>query len=104
VNITARRREADAASTELARSARAWSRGTRVLRAWFARHRGAAIVGGGAAAGFATSMLPIAPLLRVLSALAGTVSLMLEGPFLRLLAARVPDQRAGEHAREATSP
>jgi hypothetical protein len=34
-----------------------------------------------------TSLLPVAPLLRLVSALAGTVSLMLEGPFLRLLSA-----------------
>ena len=104
MSLQARRRQADTASTELARSARAWSRGTRELRAWFVRHRASAIVGGGVAAGFATSMLPIAPLLRLLSAMAGTVSLMLEGPFLRLLAGRVPDRRDDEHAREATSP
>ncbi|HEV7490344.1 MAG TPA: hypothetical protein VGO25_06030 [Rhodanobacteraceae bacterium] len=82
-----RRKQADAALSTLEHRERAWRTNTRVVRAWFMEHRAGMIVGGGLGAGFATSLLPIAPLLRLVSALAGTVSLMLEGPFLRLLSA-----------------
>lgn len=82
-----RRRDADEAFAALERQQRAWSADTRVVRAWCARHRAALIVGGGASAGFAVSLLPLAPLLRLASALAGAASLMIEGPLLRMMAA-----------------
>ncbi len=82
-----RRKEANAALSMLEGRERAWRANTHIVRAWFMRHRAGVIVGVGAGAGFVTSFLPIAPLLRLVSALAGTVSLMLEGPLLRLLSA-----------------
>ena len=88
-----RRREAAAAFAELRRREHAWSAHTREIRAWTVRHRAGVIVGGGIAAGLTTSLLPLAPLLRLLSALAGTVSLMVEGPFLRFLARQATDDR-----------
>lgn len=82
-----RREEANAALSTLEHRGRTWRANTRVMRGWFMRHRAGVIVGVGAGAGFVTAFLPVAPLLRLVSALAGTVSLMLEGPFLRLLSA-----------------
>lgn len=82
-----RREEANVALSTLERRERAWRAHTHIVRGWFRRHRAGVIVGVGAGAGFVTSLLPVAPLLRLVSALAGTVSLMLEGPFLRLLSA-----------------
>lgn len=87
MKLLARRKQAQAALAALERSERAWRLNTRTVRAWCTRHRAGVIVGGGVSAGLVSSMLPIAPLLRLLSALAGTASLMLEGPFLRLLSA-----------------
>jgi len=87
VILMARRREADAAFVEATRRKRIWLAMTRDARAWIMRHRAGVIVGGGFAAGLTTSLLPVAPLLRLASAFVGTLSLMLEGPFLRLLAA-----------------
>lgn len=86
-----RRRTAEAALVEVRRRERVWSSSTRGIRRWAERHRAGVIMGGGFAAGFTTSLLPIAPLLRLFSALAGTASLMLEGPFLRFLAAHHAD-------------
>lgn len=85
--LLARRREADAALIETRKRERVWYAVTHDVRAWCTRHRAGVIVGGGFATGIATSLLPIAPLLRLASAFAGTVSLMLEGPFLRMLSA-----------------
>jgi hypothetical protein len=100
VILLARRREADAALLEARTRERVWYRVTRDARAWCVRHRAGVIVGGGFAAGLATSLLPIAPLLRLASAFAGTVSLMLEGPFLRLLATSHGEaSRAGADAK-----
>jgi hypothetical protein len=87
VILLARRREADAAWMEARTRGRVWHAITHDARAWCVRHRAGVIVGGGLAAGLTTSLMPIAPLLRLASAFAGTVSLMLEGPFLRLLTA-----------------
>jgi hypothetical protein len=91
VILVARRREADAAFIEARRRERVWFAMTHDARAWCVRHRAGVIVGGGFAAGLTTSLMPIAPLLRLASAFVGTVSLMLEGPFLRLLAASQRD-------------
>ncbi len=82
-----RRRDADAAFLETRAREHVWRAVTRDTRAWCVRHRAGVIVGGGGFAGLATSLMPIAPLLRLASAFAGTVSLMLEGPFLRMLSA-----------------
>ena len=86
-----RRRAADAALAETLTRKRIWRTITHDTRAWCARHRAGVIVGGGFFAGLTTSLLPVAPLLRLASAFAGTVSLMLEGPFLRLLSAAHQD-------------
>ena len=85
--LLARRREADAAWMEARTRGRVWHAITHDARAWCVRHRAGVIVGGGLAAGLTTSLMPIAALLRLASAFAGTVSLMLEGPFLRMLSA-----------------
>lgn len=87
MKLLERRKAANAALSTLERRERSWRAHTRVVRGWFVRHRASVIVGVGAGAGFVTSLLPVAPLLRLISALAGAVSLMLEGPFLRLLSA-----------------
>ena len=87
MKLLARRRQADAALATLQKRERAWRTNTRVVRAWCMRHRAGLIAGGGVGAGFVTSMLPIAPLMRLISGLAATASVMLEGPFLRLLTA-----------------
>ena len=99
-----RRKEADAALAEAESRTRAWRAATRGVRAWGARHRASMIVGGGFAAGLATSLLPIAALLRLASAFAGTVSLMLEGPFLRLLSAAHRDAARERADRAAPAP
>jgi hypothetical protein len=101
VRLLDRRKEADAALSTLERRERSWRTNTRVMRAWFMQHRAGVIVGGGFGAGFATSLLPIAPLLRLVSALAGTMSLMLEGPFLRLLSAAHREAASAEPATTA---
>jgi hypothetical protein len=96
-----RRRQADAAFAETLARERAWRVATRDVRAWLGRHRASALVGGGFATGLATSLLPIAAVLRLASAFAGTVSLMLEGPFLRLLSAahrHAQQERSGDTA------
>jgi len=87
VKLLERRKEANVALSTLEHRERIWRANTRVVRGWFTRHRAGVIVGVGAGAGFVTSLLPVTPLLRLVSALAGAVSLMLEGPFLRLLSA-----------------
>jgi len=87
VKLLERRKQANDAMSTLVLREHAWRAHTSVVRGWFARHRAGVIVGVGAGAGFVTSLLPIAPLLRLVSALARTMSLMLEGPFLRLLSA-----------------
>lgn len=87
MKLVARRAEANAAFVEALARERAWRAATRGVRAWATRHRASVIVGSGFVTGLATSLLPIAAVLRLASAFAGTVSLMLEGPFLRLLAA-----------------
>jgi hypothetical protein len=87
VKLIARRAEATAAFIELERRKGAWSQSTRVVRAWCARHRAGVIVGGGFATGLITTLLPVAPIMRLVSAAAGAASLMLEGPLLRLLMA-----------------
>jgi hypothetical protein len=104
VNLVTRRREADAAFVEAKVRTRDWRRATRDVRAWSARHRASMIVGGGFAAGLATSLLPIAALLRLASAFAGTVSLMLEGPFLRLLSAAHRNAARDQADRTAPAP
>lgn len=101
MNVIARRRAADVAFAETRVRELAWRRATRDVRAWGTRHRAGVIVGGGLAAGLATSLLPIAALLRLASAFAGTVSLMLEGPFLRMLSTahrHAQHERAGDTA------
>lgn len=101
--LTARRRAANAAFVETQTRERVWRAVTHDARAWCARHRAGVIVGGGFAAGLTTSLLPIAPLLRLASAFAGTVSLMLEGPFLRMLSAAHRDAARGPADPAATS-
>ena len=91
MKVIARRREAQAAFADAEHRLGVWERKTREVRAWSARHRAGVIVGGGIAAGMATSLLPIAALMRLASAFAGAASLMLEGPFLRLLTAHRGD-------------
>lgn len=86
-----RRRAADLAFAAARHREHVWSAATRSVRAWSKQHRAAVIVGAGFTTGLATSLLPIAALLRLASAFAGTASLMLEGPFLRLLAAQRQD-------------
>jgi hypothetical protein len=103
VILVTRRREADAALAEAFVRERVWRARTRNLRAWVMRHRAGVIVGGGFTAGLATSLLPITALLRLASAFAGTVSLMLEGPFLRLLST-AHRQAQQEHAASGTAP
>ncbi len=90
-----RRRQANAAFAETRTRERVWRALTHDTRAWCMRHRAGVIVGGGFFAGLATSLMPIAPLLRLASAFAGTVSLMLEGPFLRMLSAAHRDASRG---------
>ena len=102
MKLIERRREADKAFAAVRHRERRWALTTRTMRAWSARHRAAVIVGSGFTAGLATSLLPIAALLRLASAFAGTASLMLEGPFLRLLAAQRRDASA-ERAPPSTS-
>jgi hypothetical protein len=85
--LVQRRLAADAAFVVARKREIEWRFGTARVRAWSLRHREALIVSGGFFTGFATSRLPIAAIMRLTSALAGTASLMLEGPFLRLLAA-----------------
>lgn len=83
-----RRRAADLAFLSVRHREHVWANATRSVRTWARHHREAVIVGAGFTTGFATSMLPIASLMRLASAFAGTASLMLEGPFLRMLAAQ----------------
>jgi len=94
MKLIERRREADEAFAEVRHREHRWAAATRTVRAWSARHRAAVIVGSGFTAGLATSLLPIAAVMRLASAFAGTASLMLEGPFLRLLAAQRRDAPA----------
>lgn len=96
MRLVVRRREADAALAEMRLRESVWRAATRDVRAWAVRHRASVIVGSGFVTGLATSLLPVASFLRLASAFAGTVSLMLEGPFLRLLSA---SQRHATQAR-----
>src|SRR5262249_2693140 len=91
VKLLERRREVEAARAELRRRELEWSIKTTGVRAWCRTHRAGLIVGGGVGAGFVASLLPVTPLLRLASALAGTVSMMFEGPLLRMLAAHRED-------------
>ncbi len=91
MKLLERRRQVEAARAELDRRELEWSLKTTRVRAWCRRHRAGLIVGGGIGAGFVASLLPITPLLRVASALAGTVSMLFEGPLLRMLAAHRED-------------
>jgi len=102
MKLIERRREADEAFAEVRHREHRWAAATRTVRAWSARHRAAVIVGSGFTAGLATSLLPIAAVMRLASAFAGTASLMLEGPFLRLLSAAHQD--ASRARAEPTAP
>lgn len=104
MKLVERRAQADVAFAEVRRRERRWSGRTRVVRAWVTQHRAGAIVGGGFTAGIAVSMLPIAALMRIASAFAGALSLLLEGPFLRLLAARHHNQADDTRKEPATTP
>jgi hypothetical protein len=88
VKLIRRRAAADAAYAVFRRDEAEWTRRTRVVRAWSRRHRAGLVVGSGLVAGFATARFPVAPLIRLASAFASSAALMLEGPFLRFLAAR----------------
>lgn len=101
MKLIVRRAAATAAFIELERRKRAWSQSTRVVRAWCARHRAGVIVGGGVATGLITTLLPVAPIMRLASALAGAASLMLEGPLLRLLMAGHRDSASADGADSA---
>ena len=98
MKLVARRAEATAALIELDRQTRAWTQSTREVRGWAARHRAGVIVGGGFATGLVTTLLPIGPILRLASGLAGTLSLVLQGPLLGLMTA------AGRGATSADGP
>ena len=91
MKLLERRRQAEIAEALLDRRERRWSRRTTLVRAWCRRHRAGLIVGGGFGAGFSASLLPITPLLRLASALAGTASLLLEGPLVRALTSHRPE-------------
>jgi len=104
VRLVARRKAADAALAETRLRLGVWRLVTHDTRAWCVRHRAGVIVGGGFFAGLTTSLLPVAPLLRLASAFAGTVSLMLEGPFLRLLSATHRDASAPRSGPAAPTP
>jgi predicted phage tail protein len=91
MKLIERRREADKAFAAVRHREHVWASTTRSVRTWSTRHRAAVIVGSGFTAGLATSLLPIAAIMRLASAFAGAASLMLEGPFLRLLAAQRQD-------------
>ena len=104
MNVFSRRKEADAALAEAQVRTRVWRAATRDVRAWGSRHRASMIVGGGFATGLATSLLPITALLRLASAFAGTVSLMLEGPFLRMLSAAHREAARDRTDRAAPAP
>jgi hypothetical protein len=95
-----RRRAANRAFDDVRHREHAWATATRSVRAWSTRHRASVIVGAGFTTGLATSLLPIASVMRLASAFAGTLSLMLEGPFLRLLAAQ---RQSAAAAREPPS-
>jgi hypothetical protein len=99
-----RRREASAALAHVRTRERVWRAVTHDTRAWCLRHRAGVIVGGGFFAGLTTSLLPVAPLLRLASAFAGTASLMLEGPFLRMLSAAHRDASSGRSGPAAPTP
>ena len=101
MKLIARRAAATAAFIELEGRKRAWSQSTSVVRAWCARHRAGVIVGGGVATGLITTLLPVAPIMRLASALAGAASLMLEGPLLRLLMAGHRDAVSADGAESA---
>lgn len=81
-----RRRQADAAAVVLRAREKSFVQRTRVFRATCARHRAALILGGGFATGVIASWMPIAPFVRLASAFASTVSLMLNGPIAGFLA------------------
>ena len=81
-----RRRQADAAAVVLASRERTFMRRTRAFRAYCARHRAALIVGGGFASGVIASWMPIAPFVRLASAFASTVAVMVNGPIAGFLA------------------
>ncbi|MET0232072.1 MAG: hypothetical protein ABW186_14155 [Rhodanobacteraceae bacterium] len=104
MKLIERRREADRALAAVRHREHVWATTTRSVRAWSKRHRAAVIVGSGFTAGVATSLLPIAPLMRLASAFAGAASLMLEGPFLRLLAAQRQDASAVRVPPSTTAP
>lgn len=104
MKLIERRREADTAFAAVRHREHVWATTTRSVRAWSKRHRAAVIVGSGFTAGLATSLLPIAPLMRLASAFAGAASLMLEGPFLRLLAAQRQDASAVRVPPATTAP
>ena len=99
-----RRRDADAALADVRMRERVWRAVTHDTRAWCGRHRAGVVVGGGVFAGLSTSLLPVAPLLRLASAFAGTVSLMLEGPFLRMLSAAHQDASRNRSTPAAPPP
>jgi hypothetical protein len=94
VKLIERRAIADAAYGGFRRAEITWLRRTRTMRAWSRRHRAGLVVGSGLAAGFAAARLPVGPLLRLAFALASTAALMLEGPLLRLIAARDTNRSA----------
>ncbi len=104
MKLIERRREADKALADVRHREHVWAAATRSVRAWSARHRAAVIVGSGFSAGLATSLLPIAAVMRLASAFAGAASLMLEGPFLRLLAAQRHDASATRASPSTTAP
>ena len=79
------RKEAAAALVRLRRREREWMLQTRTLRFYAARHRSALIVGGGFVAGLALSLLPLARIVRVASALVGTASFLVSGPLAKML-------------------
>jgi hypothetical protein len=104
MKLLERRKQVQVALADVRHRERVWLRSTYGVRQWAARHRAGVIVGSGVAAGLVTSLLPIAPLMRLVSAFAGAASLMLEGPFLRLLAAQRHDPATAGRAPPTAAP
>jgi hypothetical protein len=88
MKLIERRAIADAAYAGFRRTEATWLMRTRTMRKWSRRHRAGLVVGSGLVAGFAAARAPIAPLIRLASALASTAALMLEGPLVRLIGSR----------------
>ena len=98
MRLMARRRRAAAAAIALGAERRRWLADTIALRAWCARREPWLVVGGGLASGAAASLLPLRPVLRLVSMLSSTAMLMLRFPLADFVA-----WREAARAREAAA-